>query len=123
MSPAERMQAQKKHQRKKLSRLRKALKAAEYCAVDIADDMNFGVDVHGNEIDMDGCFFLPVEHYPAGIVFSESEVGAFIEQNEQHDVKAPLRILHQGGILSEALQRIADSCTDEERDALLETLH
>jgi hypothetical protein len=125
MSPAQRLQAKKKHERKRQKRLVNALNdIALYHTVDITDEDNFGRDISGNEIDISGCYFLPRDKYPPYVTFGNyhNEVGAFIEQNEQHDVKPPIRILHQGGPLSEALQQLADECTEEERQALLDNL-
>ena len=125
MSPAQRLQAKKKHERKRQKRLVNALNYnALYHTVDITDDDNFGRDILGNEIDISGCYFLPRDQYPPYVTFGNyhNEVGAFIEQNDQHKVKPPIRILHQAGPLSEALQQLADECTEEERQALLDNL-
>ena len=121
MSPAERLQEKNKYNRKKAAAMSKALSAAGFRVVDITDEEGFGSDVEGNEIDMDGMYFMPISQYPKDIEYTSDEVGAFIEQNEQHTAKAPIRILHQGN-LSDAMQQLADISTEEERQALLDQL-
>jgi hypothetical protein len=123
MSPAQRIQARTKHENKQKARLRKALNDAEVRHVDITLEDGFGLDIEGQDIDMDGCTFLPAAQYIEGVLYPDNEVGAFVEQNEMHEIKAPIRIRHVGsGSLSDAMQELSDQCPPEDLEKLVESL-
>jgi hypothetical protein len=105
MSPAERLQESKKQSRKMKRALSKAFNNAPFAKVDITDMEHFGCDIDGKELEIDGCEFMAVAHYPKFIEYGPDEVGAFING------QAILRVLHHSSIgLSEALQILADYC-------------
>jgi len=117
MSPAERLQAKKKSERKVRQEFVKALNDAAFSTVDITDMERFGFDTDGNELDIDGCSFITVAFYPKGVEYGPDEVGAFVNG------VSVLRILHHSSVgLSEAMQLLADDCPPEEAKALLANL-
>ena len=106
--------------KKNLQKLRKWMKTAEIRFVDISDDDNFGLDIAGDPIPMDGLAFTPIEQYPPGVTYQDDEVGAFIDEYMQ---RKPIRIIHKATYgLSDTMQQLADDCPPEDLETLLETL-
>ena len=89
MSPAERMQMNKRLERKQQTRFRTAMITAKVYTVDIEDEDNFGKDISGQEIDMEGMTFVPVEQYLKGIEHQDLEIGAFVDSTMK---RPPIRI-------------------------------
>ena len=109
-----------KNAKQALQKLRKWMKTAEVRYVDIADDENFGYDLAGDPIPMDGMTFIAVAQYPDGITFHDDEVGAF---TDEWMIAKPIRIIHKATYgLSETMQQLADDCPPADHDALLEQL-
>ena len=90
MSPAERLQEQKKTERRNQIRWRTQMITAKTHTVDTEDDENFGIDVDGEKIDMDGLTFLPVDNYLKGTELHPGEIGCFTDEK---GIKPPVRIL------------------------------
>lgn len=91
MSPAERLELKAKTKRKLQMSFRTQLIDAKCFTVDIDDEENFGKDIDGNEIDMNGTFVL-VKDYPKGTRKLENELGAVMDESM---TKAPIRILQK----------------------------
>lgn len=89
MSPAERLQESKRISRKQQMRFRTAMITAKTYTVDIDDEDSFGKDVDGNEIDMEGMTFVPVDNYLKGVLSSTNELGAFVDPSMR---RPPIRI-------------------------------
>jgi hypothetical protein len=106
--------------KKNMQKLKRWMKTAEVRYVDISDDTNFGKDIAGDPIPMEGMAFLTVEQYEAGVTHQADEVGAFVDEYMQ---KKPIRIIHKSNYgLSDAMQQLADDCSPEELQPLLDTL-
>ena len=92
MSPADRVRETarlKNLKNQKQIRFRTAMIEAPVHTVDIDDEENFGKDVDGNELDIDGMGFLPVSQYLKGMDTKENEIGCFFDEFER---KPPIRI-------------------------------
>lgn len=98
MSPAERLVENKRLKMKKQMQFRTAMIEAEFYTVDLNDDENFGFDVDGNKLDIDGLIFTPVDQYLPGIDIKEKEIGAFVDEAM---AKPPIRILAIEPLLKE----------------------
>jgi len=92
MSPAERLEANKRVKNIKNSkqiRFRTAMITAKVHVVDIEDDDNFGKNIEGEALDIDGMTFVPVSDYLKGIELQIGEIGAFVDVSER---RPPVRI-------------------------------
>jgi hypothetical protein len=89
MSPAQRLQESKRIERKQQIKFSTAMITAKIYTVDIEDEDNFGKDIDGNEIDMEGMTFVPVDDYLKGITKNENEIGAFVDESMK---RPPIRI-------------------------------
>jgi hypothetical protein len=106
--------------KKNLQKLRKWMKGAEVRYVDISDDDNFGYDIAGDLIPIDGMAFTQIADYPDGVTHHQDEVGAFIDEYMQ---RKPIRIIHKATYgLSETMQQLADDCPPADHQALLDQL-
>lgn len=94
MSPAERLVEKKKVDMRahfKRKRLADALIKANFATVDMdSDETQFGYDINGEKLDIEGMTTLPTMMYPAGVIPLENEAMAFIDERE---IKDPIRIL------------------------------
>ena len=90
MSPADRLEETKRLERKRQMQFRTALIDAKVYTVDIDDEDNFGFDINGDKIDMDGLIFTPTNTYPKGSKVILNEIGAFVDEMM---IKPPIRIL------------------------------
>lgn len=99
MSPADRYQETKRLERlggmkrKRMQiKFRTALIEAKEVTVDLDGEENFGIDVDGNKVDVEGMTFVRQEDYPAGTIRVDNEIGCFVEAEM---AKPPVRILSQ----------------------------
>jgi hypothetical protein len=120
MTDEEKIERADKIAKKNLQKLRKWMKAAEIRYIDISDDANFGKDIAGDTIPMEGLTFTPIEQYPVGITYHDDEVGALIDEYMQ---RKPIRIIHKATYgLSDTMQQLADDCPPEDLEKLLDNL-
>lgn len=120
MTDEEKIDRAEKIAKKKLQKLRKWMKTAEVRFVDIADDENFGNDIAGDPIPMEGLYFIAIEQYPDGVTHQDDEVGAFVDEYMQ---RKPIRIIHKSNFgLSATMQQLADDCPPADIESLLENL-
>jgi hypothetical protein len=99
-----------------LQKLKRWMKTAEIRYVDIADEGNFGKDISGEAIPMEGLAFTPIEQYPVGIAYQDDEVGAFIDEYMQ---RRPIRIVHKATYgLSDTMQQLADDSPPQDYQTL-----
>jgi hypothetical protein len=92
MSPAQRIEEGQKIANKRLIQFKTGLIDAKFFVVDIEDDENFGKDIHGTEIPLEGMQFVPIHDYPKGIEPIDYELGCFVEERM---TKPPIRILSE----------------------------
>lgn len=92
MSPADRLLATKRIKRKMEIRFRTAMITAEIRTVDIEDDKNFGRDIDGKEMDINGMTFVKADDYFKGIQVSQKELGCFMDESM---ARPPIRILEK----------------------------
>jgi len=90
MSPAKRLKETARLKRKQQMKFRTAMITAKVFTVDFDDDDNFGYDVNGVKIDMEGMIFTPSGQYLKGIEVMENEIGAFVSEDQRKD---PIRIV------------------------------
>lgn len=90
LSPAQRLQENSRVERAMQMRFRTAMLDADIREVDIQGEDNFGYDVKGNKIDIDGMTFVPVDQYINGIELRPGEIGSFVSANM---TKPPIRII------------------------------
>ena len=90
MSPAKRILETKRIRTKMEIRFRTAMITAETRIVDIKDDSNFGFDIYGKEIDMNGRTFVKAPDYLKGIDLLPNEIGCFVDEAM---TRPPVRIL------------------------------
>jgi hypothetical protein len=90
MSPAERMREKRRLERKNQMKFRSWMPGARVHTVDIEDEGNFGKDIEGEQIDMEGMIFTVVRDYPKGIELLENEIGSFVDESMK---RPPIRIL------------------------------
>lgn len=93
MSPGKRVTHHKRVKNiknQKQIRFRTAMINAPVYEVDINDDANFGKDIDGNDIDMQGMVFTPVAQYLKGIEPIENEIGCFVDEYDEK--RKPIRI-------------------------------
>ena len=93
MSPSDKLMERKRLERiahQKRTKLRTAMITAKVHTCDMSDDENFGKDVDGVVMDIEGMVFVGVDRYPEGIDLNENEVGAFIKEDF---AKKPIRVL------------------------------
>ncbi len=93
MSPTQRKVEMQRLARHRRIRFATAMVSAEIRKVDISDDSNYGKDVDGKKIDIDGLIFVHCKDYPGGIVKMNNELGAFVHESMH---KPPIRILADG---------------------------
>ena len=94
MSPAQRLVETKRLKNQKQIRFRTAMLEAKVYVVDTEDDSeeNFGTDVDGNKMDLEGVVFVPTDQYVDGIELKENELGCFVSESLH---KPPIRIVKQ----------------------------
>ncbi len=93
MSPADRVTENKRIRHiksQKQIRFRTKMITAPVHTVDTTDDVNFGKDIEGNQLDIDGAIFISVADYPKDIELKENEIGSFIDEFDES--KKPIRI-------------------------------
>lgn len=90
LSPANRVMEKKTNIRRMEIRFRTQMLDAEIRTIDITGDANFGKDINGEYIDIEGKIFLSTNDYPDGICLREREIGCFMRENLD---KPPIRIL------------------------------
>jgi len=94
MSPADRIEETarlKNIKNQKQIRFRTDMVNAPVHTVDIEDDENFGKDIEGVQMDIEGMVFLPVAQYLKGIEPKEHELGCFMSEYDEN--RSPIRIL------------------------------
>lgn len=92
MSPAERLMARKQTERLRKNmqtRFRTALIGAEVAEIDVVDGQ-FGYNVNGDKLPVDGMTFVRKEDYPSGTELLEREIGAFVAESGENQ---PLRVI------------------------------
>lgn len=97
-SPAQRIKIKKRTEnvaKQMQIRFRTAMITAEVRTVDITQDGNFGMDIHGKQIDMDGMVFMPTVAYMEGIDFFPNELGCLMDERMK---KPPIRIIAQPAV-------------------------
>ena len=85
MSPADKIEANKRLKNIKNAkqiRFRTALIDAAVHKVDFESDV-FGVDIEGNELDIEDMAFIKTSDYPKGTVLVDKEVGVFYSEKEE----------------------------------------
>ena len=96
LSPAQRLQEQKRIERlneikarRMENRFRTKMISAKVYTINLDDEDSFGKDVEGNELDIEGLAYLPVEQYPEGIQTQENEIGCFLDETM---TRPPIRL-------------------------------
>jgi hypothetical protein len=90
MTPKQREKKLKVLRRRMQIKFRTAMIKAKVYTVDIEDDANFGKDIDGNDIGIEGMVFTLTSDYSDDINVIENEMGCFIDEAMK---KAPIRIL------------------------------
>ena len=93
MSPADRVTENarlKNLKNQKQIRFRTAMIDAPVHTVDMEGENNFGVDVDGVKLDIDGMAFVGVAQYPKGIAIIKQEIGCFVDEHDEK--RKPIRI-------------------------------
>lgn len=90
LSPANRMSEAARLQRKRQMQFRTAMIDARVEKVNLEDDENFGKNIEGKDIGINGMVFVPIQGYLKGVQILEGEVGCFMDENM---ARAPVRIV------------------------------
>lgn len=92
MSPADKVRERaklKNIQKQKQIHWRTDMLTANVHTIDPHGEDNFGFDIEGNELDINGMIFVPVKDYLPGIELVPNELGCFVDEREK---RKPIRI-------------------------------
>lgn len=90
MSPAQRLQETNKLKNKQRIRFRTAMLTADVRTIDTQDEGNFGKDIEGKDIPLEGMVFAHTRDYPPGLDKLPGEIGCFVDEAMR---RPPIRIL------------------------------